>query len=190
MFEKIIWKHEAGQGNGVNSMVFSVPTNSNRVVSLIFSKVYEPIIEWEDTYYNFNSGNGELIVLSELFGEKGFMEFKKIVINQRIKQLNELNNLKDSNSPVLNYQSELIDNFKSDELKAFMIKDTTVFIFLDHFIANKYDEEWIKEDVVGSIDFSLFSGFLNEYGKAVFGITNDSISKYHSKNLTLLGSGK
>jgi hypothetical protein len=165
-FEKITSKKA---NHYVSGMSFKIATNNSRMFSVSFSESGDPIVEWWSTYYNFNSVNGSTITLSNLFNVKGYADFKKMVNEQRTSQLLKfLNSGKDS--IVVNYKQQLLDNFQKDDLSHFIMKDSSVVIYLNGMSVNKYDFLYLKNNIVGIINLSEFRNLLNEYGKSLFGI--------------------
>jgi hypothetical protein len=171
---------------GKTAISFGINNNDYKVLSLgFFKSSYGATSNYWSTYYNFNSGNGELIQLKDLFTKEGFKTFAISVYKRRVLHLSkELKKLKKAEREEFN---EVFNNYKSDDLRDFYIKDNTIFIDGDNSFRKNLKFSGIE--TIDSINLSEFKDYLNDYGKCLFSINPDSIAKYHSNELPQLFRG-
>jgi hypothetical protein len=183
---EVITLNDGSVYGGKTAISFEVNNDDNKVLSLgFFESSYGATSNYWSTYYNFNSGNGDLIQLKDLFTKEGFKTFAISVYKKRILHLSkELKKLKNAEREEFN---EVFDNYKSDDLRDFYIKDTTIFIDGDNSFRKNLKFSGIE--TIDSINLNDFKDYLNDYGKCLFSINQDSIGKYHSNELPQLFRG-
>ena len=173
---------------GQRDISFEIHTNTNKILSLSFSNYSFGATSfcWNQTY-TFNSGNGDLIQLSDIFTTEGLELFLKYSSTKRIAQLKremKKNKVKFSNSQGL---KEYINYLPRDNEPVFYIQDSMIII--DGFNDLMKNDKFLNLDVVTEFNLSEFSDFLNSYGKCVFSLNSDSIQNYHSTSLPQLFAG-
>lgn len=137
-------------------------------------------------YYNFNSGNGDLIQLKDLFTTEGYQTFYKYVATKRIKALDQQLLKMDEQEKAL-WQGVKIC-YEESTLIDFYIKDNTLFIDGENCFYNTQKVESIKR--LDIFTLPEFKSYLNDYGKSLFSITSADISGFQSKHLPQLFEGK
>jgi len=180
-------KTSARNNDGKIIAGFTIQSNSNKVFSLSFSETsYWHSSSWKLALYNFNSATGDLIELPDLFTDEGFMQFKKIVLDKRTKTIDGIS---DSDKPSHNYWDYVKENFKNDDLTHFSISDSTINIDSYNCLRGP-DFMFMHADINAKLNLASFKNLLNDYGKAVFGVSKEPVGKYHSKSVTQLYEGK
>ncbi len=170
---------------------FSIISNTARVFSVPFGHTScgATCYYWS-AYYNFNPGNGDTILLSDLFTTEGYSLIKKAASEQRTSLLYKASNsIKYAELAIdtieLSYWDAVVAEYKRDDLIGdFLIKDTSIFVDGSGFIMK--NERVLVGSISARIDISFFKNYLNDYGKAVFGVTDEPLGKYHSKGLSKL----
>lgn len=139
-------------------------------------------------YYNFNSGNGDLIKLKDLFTEKGYKSFFSLVTKRRITQLKkEIRKLRPNEKGDF---YGIIGSYEADDLADFYIKDNNLYIDGENSFSKGQKFSSVEINKVSRFRISEFKSYLNNYGKSLFRITNKSIKKYRSNNLPQIFQGK
>jgi hypothetical protein len=139
-------------------------------------------------YYNFNSGNGDLIQLKDLFTEKGYETFFAFVTKRRIAQLkNEIRKLKPSERGDF---EGISGSYEADDLTDFYVKNNVLYIDGENSFSKNQKFASIEIKRISQFKLSEIKSYLNDYGKSLFGLTKDSIKKYRSNILPQLFQGK
>lgn len=171
---------------GKVSMSYQILSNTPKMLSIKFdeSSCGATCAYWV-RYYNFNAGNGDLVQLKDCFTADGFVIFRQHVVNKRkAKFKKELNKLDPAYKDDLN---DVLGRFEQDDLTDYYIKDSMIVIDGEN---NLYkNEKGFDLDMLTKFYLSEFKDYLNDFGRAVFGITNDSMSGYHSSTLPQLFEG-
>ncbi|MDP1726454.1 MAG: hypothetical protein Q8M15_06690 [Bacteroidota bacterium] len=136
-------------------------------------------------YYNFNSGNGDLIQLKDLFTTDGYQTFYKYVTTKRVKALDQQLVKLDEQEKML-WQGVKIC-YEESTLIDFYIKDNTLFIDGENCFYNTQKVELIKR--LDQFTLPEFKNYLNDYGKSLFSISSADISGFQSKQLPQLFEG-
>jgi hypothetical protein len=139
-------------------------------------------------YYNFNSGNGDLIQLKDLFTKKGYEKFFAFVTKRRIAQLkNELRKM-----PLAERGDfeGISGSFEADDLMDFYIEKNVLYIDGENSFSKNQKFASVEIKRISRFKLSEFKSYLNDYGKSLFGLTKDSIKKYRSNILPQLFHGK
>jgi hypothetical protein len=178
--DKNIFKSVTGDLGGIYGgkveMRFNIISNNKKVLAIQFDEASCGMTcYYYNRYYNFNAANGDLIQLKDLFTVAGFAAFKKEVSSKRIRAFEaELRSNK-----ILPGDLEYIkDCYKADELSDFYINSNSIFI--DGWNCfHKNDKGFTIETETG-FRLQEFRQHLNEYGKAVFGLTGKPLESFHS----------
>lgn len=186
IFENAIYNNGTIYG-GRTSLDFVIQSNSEKILSL---KLDESSCGMTCTYwvryYNFNSGNGDVIQLKDLFTAKTYKEFYSYVTNKRVSQMkNELLKVSKEEKETL---SDIVDHYKNDDLADFYIKDNHLYIDGENCFS-KHQKGHSVENIC-KFKLSEFSKYLNDYGKSLFSLSNEQISSFRSNLLPQLFYGK
>lgn len=137
-------------------------------------------------YYNFNSGNGDLIQLKDLFTTKGYEKFFVFAAKRRIAHLKkEIRKQKVSDSGLFEGISSL---YAADDLTDFYIKNNSLFIDGENSFGK--NQKFYGLETVTKFRLPEFASYLNDYGRSVFGLKNRAVRKYRSNVLPQLFYGK
>ncbi len=185
IFEKVSIDNGTIYGGKVE-ISFEVISNNSKVLSMKFdeSSCGATCAYW-NRYYNFNSGNGDLVQLKDYFTPDGFASFnKKVLDKRRIKFKNEIMKV---DSTEREYLLDVLDCYETDHIEDYYIKDKTIFIDGENCLSK--NQKFFDLDMITKFNLIEFKSYLNDYGKSVFGITRDSVAKYHSNELPQLFKG-
>lgn len=172
---------------GKLEITFTIQNNSNRLLSVKFaeSSCGATCHYWVD-YYNFNSGNGDIIQLKDLFTENGYKTFFNFVTKRRIAHLKkELT--KKIKADEREYFYDIIGCYERDDLIDYYIKNNTLYIDGENCFSKNQKFSGIK--TISRFRLKEFKNYLNGYGKSLFSITKNSIRKYRSNILPQLFYG-
>ena len=142
------------------------------------------------TYYNFNSGNGDMIQLEDIITDSLYNDFQKYIASKVVDQIKKgfYKDTPDSCSgdAWCNFTIKLVNNLSSfDE---FYIKDNTLYVdCIEYFHKNMLPSD--MTETLTAFSSQELKMYLNDFGKSIFGIT-DSISRFRSNRLPQLYSGK
>lgn len=188
IFERVSYDGGGIYGNKV-SIKFDVFDNTNRVLSVQFNQTScgATCAYWVK-YYNFNSGNGDLIQLKDLFTEKGYEKFFAFVTNRRLAQVKDEIRRKVEPKYRESFFESISNAYKVDDLTDFYIKDNNLYIDGENSFSKNAKFEGIE--TVSKFNLSEFKSHLNDYGKSIFGLNNKAVKKYRSKVLPQLFQGK
>ena len=166
----------------------NISCNSQKNVSIYFTK---PTFSFNSNfyynYYNFNSKNGDLIQLEDLFSKKGFEFFKTIVKTKSIEKYKIESNKIDTATRVDLSLNSVISYIGIDNLFDFYIINDTIFIEGENLLTKS--QKILEMDMTTKYSLSEFNDYLNDYGKALFSLSNDSIGKFRSKSFPQLFEG-
>ena len=168
---------------------FKIYDNNNKILSVKLdeSSCGMTCAYWV-RYYNFNSGNGDLIQLKDLFTEKGYEKFFAFVTKRRIAQLkNELSKMPLSERS--GYEG-ISGSYEADDLMDFYIKRNVLYIDGENSFSKNQKFASVEINRISQFNLSEFKLYLNDYGKSLFGLTRDSIKKHRSNILPQLFQGK
>jgi len=172
---------------GKTDISYDILTNSPKILSIMFNEAScgMTCAYWVK-YYNFNSGNGDQMQLKDLFTIEGLSAFKKIILRKRSTKLKkELMKIPSDSRESFHY---ILDCFKDDELQDFFLRDTSISVD-GYNCLSKNDKVAADFDMITKFNLGEFKNYLNDYGKTVFGIKEDSIAKYRSFELPQLYEG-
>ena len=186
LFEVISINDETIYGGKV-WISFDVHDNNSKVLSMTLDQSSCGMTcRYWSSYYNFNSGNGDLIQLKDLFTQKGFEKFFAYATKSRIAHLRkEIQKLDLSDSRLL---EAISDSYKNDDLTDFYIKNNSLFI--DGENSFHKNDKFYGIETVTKFRLSEFKPYLNNYGKSLFGLRKTSVKKYRSEVLPQLFYGK
>lgn len=176
IFSIIKFKEENNE-KSIGYKNFTIESNTNKLFSLKFNSIfsYPPSYQWQK-YYTFNSTNGNLIHLQDIFTKKGFQLFKSMAIKRRLNQLTK--EIEKNDKSLLSEFSDVFDYIKNDEFKDFYIKDTTIYI--DEFNRQGKYQRVYGLNLITKYKLKELKPFLNQYGKALFGLANDSFLNFQT----------
>lgn len=160
--------------------------NSDRFLSVGFREAScDATCTYWVQYYTFNSGNGDMVKLSDLFTTSGYAKFFQYVTAKRIAKLKrEIGKLDPSEQESFFTK---IYNYQMDELDDFYIKGNTLYIDGENsFLKN---EKFSGIETVSAFRVPEFSDHLNDYGKCFFSMAKCSIGKFRSDDLPQLFHG-
>ncbi len=173
---------------GKASILPTVHSNNSRVQSVGFdqSSCGMTCAYWH-SYYNFNSGNGDLIQLKDLFTDKGFDRFTKIVMSKRSSKYRREVKEKIKPDEREDYLG-VLGTIESDQLSDFYIRTRSIVIDGENCLIKGRKFEGL--DMYVRFDLKEFKPLLNDYGRAVFGLNLSDISKFRSNSLPQLFKGR
>ena len=172
--------------NGNASIDFSIIDNNKKNLTIYFniSLCNYPSVSFIK-YYNFNSTNGDLIKLENLFTDDGFKNLKTLVNQKSVekfkKEINKLDSIEK------NSFTDIIPRLKENSFFDFTINNDSIYIDNENFL-NKF-QKFSDIDMITNYGLSEFKDYLNDYGKALFSLSNDSIGKFRSKSFPQLFEG-
>jgi hypothetical protein len=172
---------------GKVGIAFQVKANNSKVLSVKFdqSSCGATCVYWV-RYYNFNSGNGDLIQLKDLFTENGFERFFTFLTNRRIAQLKaEIRKLPATERDGF---EGISGSYEADDLTDFYIKGNTLFIDGENSFSK--NQKFSGVETVCQFRLSEFRSYLNNYGKSLFGLNGSAIKRFRSRLLPQLFHGK
>lgn len=191
--EKSIFERISYDGGGIYgakvSIGFKVYDNNSKVLSVKLdeSSCGATCAYWVK-YYNFNSGNGDLIQLKDLFTEKGFEKFFAFATRRRIAQLQkEIRKLHPSERGDF---EGITGSYKADDLTDFYIKNNDLYIDGENSFSKNQKFASVEIKRISRFKPSEFNSYLNDYGKSLFGTSNNVVKKYRSNVLPQLFQGK
>jgi hypothetical protein len=172
---------------GKTSMDTEVYTNNSRVLSIGIVEASDgATTHYWNKYYNFNSGNGDRIELTDLFTLSGYKEFFNDVV--KLRRLKFEREVKKKVEP--QYQADYLETascFETDDLKDFYVRNGKIFIDGDGCLikGQKFD----GLNMVVAFSSNYFKKHLNDYGKSLFGFSDSDVSKFRSTSLPQLFEG-
>lgn len=186
IFEKVSYDG-GGIYGGKTDINFEIFSNTQNLLSVRInnSSCGATCAYWVN-YYNFNSGNGDLVQLNDLFTKTGYLKFYELVAERRVADLNKELIKKITPDERQNY-SNIADCYENDELEDFYIKNNILYIDGENCFHKGQKFDGIE--IVSGIKLAEFEKYFNDYGKSLFSITNDSIEKYRSNGLPQLFEG-
>ncbi|GAA3991937.1 hypothetical protein GCM10022210_51900 [Mucilaginibacter dorajii] len=183
IFERINYNNGTIYG-GKWQMTYDLFTNNNRLLSLGFDESSSGMTTaYWTRYYNFNAGNGDLIQLSDLFTPAGFKLFKSLAIKKSVRAFKEQIHAAGEPDSVWQDVIRYIGEYVTED---FYIKGNSIILNGDNRLS-KNQKGW---DMIVKFGLSSFGGYLNQYGRCVFGLTNQPIAQYRSVSLPQLFTGK
>ncbi len=165
----------------------TVYSNNYRVLSVGFAQSScGATCGYWNSYYNFNSGNGDRIELTELFDPEGYRAFFNAVVKKReSKYRREV--LKKVDSAEQEFYLETLSCFERDDRLDFYFRDKSIVIDGDSCLAKGQKFEGL--DMKVGIDLKHFRRHLNSYGRAIFGLNKRNVSEFRSTELPQLFEG-
>lgn len=174
---------------GKVDIAFKIYDNNSKVLSVKLdeSSCGATCAYWV-RYYNFNSGNGDLIQLKDLFTEKGYEKFFAFAAKRRIAQLKR--GIKKLKLTERGDFEGISGSYKADDLTDFYIKNNVLYIDGENSFSKNQKFASVEIKRISQFNLSEFQSYLNNYGKSFFSLTNNTIKKYHSNSLPQLFQGK
>lgn len=185
IFEKVN-KNTGGIYGGKVEISFETSNNNEKLLSISFNEASCGMTcGYWTSYYNFNSKNGDLIQLKDLFNEQNFETLNKYIKNKRIQEYRkEIMKLDTTENEGL---LEVIRLIEKDDLTTYYIENNTLYIDGNNLL-NK-SEKFLDLNMITKFSISEFEMYLNEYGKCVFYKSNESIKKFRSSSLPQIYKG-
>jgi len=166
---------------------FEIKSNTPRLLSLQLneSSCGATCAYWVK-YYNFNSGNGEMLQLRDLFTEIGYKIFYKIISKKRISEFKkQLTKLDTSEKDGF---LDITGCYEDNNLEDFYIKGNTLYIDGENCFSKNQKSSDIE--TISKFNLSEFKKYLNDYGKTIFSLNQKTVEKFHSSTLPQLFQGK
>lgn len=183
---KVVKEFDRGLYGGKQWIKPTFHTDNNRIISLeLDQSACGMTCAYWSNYYTFNAGNGDRIQIKDLFTPDGFRKFSKIIARKRKANFRKQVSKLDTGMRAQYFAD--IDDYTVDDLHAFYIRNNAIYIDGMWHFGSKARFEW--ETMMTKFNLSEFKGFLNNYGKCVFGIDINSIAEYHSVSLSQVYSG-
>jgi hypothetical protein len=136
-------------------------------------------------YYTFNSQNGDVIQLKDLFTEKGFESFKALAEIKRNKQCaSEIN---EKGGSIINELTYLSSYLQKDKFSDFCLMDSCIWIDGENSIDKNH--KYLKLDLLTPFNLHTFYSYLNKNGKQFFSNTAKKKQTFHSFELPQLFYG-
>ena len=173
---------------GKTSLISTIYSNNRSVLSIGFdeSSCGMTCAYWH-RYHNFNPGNGDRIELKDLFNKKNYGKFRKLVFTKRAKAYRKdvLRNVPIKDRQYMMDQSGLLED---DDLSDFYILKDSIAIDGENFLSK--NNKFFGLNMYVKFYLSEFKPLLNDYGKAVFGLSVVPLELYHSASLPQLFEGR
>lgn len=185
IFEKVSDNDGTIYGGKVE-ISYKILSNDSKLLSIQFneSSCGATCAYWV-RYYNFNSGNGDLVQLKDLFTTEGFTIFRKNILAKRTANFKK--EITKVDKTEREYLLDVLGCYEDDDLHDYYIKDKSIFIDGENCLSK--NQKGFGIDMITKFNISEFNKYLNNYGKVVFGIISDNISKYRSYELPQLYEG-
>lgn len=174
--------------NGGVAIDFIIKSNTSKMLSIMLneSSCGATCYYWVK-YYNFNTQNGDVIQLSDLFSKQGYSQFGNMVYKSRMSQFKkELLKVKDKEDRA-NLETDIMSKYEEDDLSDFYIKDKYIYIDAENSFSK--NEKFFGIETVSHFELKDFEPWLNDYGKCVFGLSNKDVSVYQSVSLPQVFKG-
>lgn len=186
MFPKFKEKPVWFGGFDISTSIF---TNTTQVLSIKFDEAScgGTCYYWVQ-YYNFDSKKGDIIQLKDLFTEQGYKTFYKFLTKKRVKFLRKEITSKIQDTTRQKEFHYIIENYQNDYLEDFYIEKGNIYI--DGFNRFHKNEKFDNIETVSKFTYAEFAPYLNEYGKYLFGETQDTIINYQLNNFPKLYRGQ
>ena len=188
---EIVANNTDGLYGGKTDISFELINNSSKLLSIAFdeSSCGMTCAYWL-RYYNFNSLNGDLILIEDLFTPEGFKKFKPLIIKKRMDSLiSQLES--DSLSMDPGFKGEFLEekatSIENDDLSDFFIKDNSLFIDGENLLSK--NEKFSGIDMTCRFQLDEFKLYLNDYGKAILMNTATPLPSFRSTHLPQLYTG-
>lgn len=165
---------------------FEILNNTSTVFSVAIN------VEWcgascghWTNYYNFNSGNGDIISMYDLIDSSEIFIASESIIEKRTQHfINELNNMVEGETVDT---TSVLNEMNSNNLNYFYIRNDSVFFDDEHCLSKA--EKYYTLDMITSFSSGELKNYLNYYGQSVLsGIKND-VSKFQGKGFPQLYKG-
>lgn len=186
IFEQIMYD-EAAKG-GMEELNVTVLENTPTILAVEVNNSYLSATSFHTTtYHNFNTQNGELIHLKDLFTETGYKVALDLIVKKQISQLKkEIAKIKKDE---INEDFELImQAYQQDKSPNFYLKGKNIYVNgINHFPRGMN-----ISGIETLCKFNLNEGLeenLSEYGKQIFGISTGNMAEFHSQSLPQLFRG-
>lgn len=186
IFEKVRDSQIAASGWKKN-ISFEIKNNTNKTLSLKLneSACISSCSDWIK-YYNFNSQNGEIIQLQDLFTEVGYKRFYELILGKVAKEFERI--IKEAEPGEQDTYNDIIECYKENITLDFYIDNKNIYIDGENcFLIN---EILPKFSTVSVFKLSVFKQYLNAYGRSVFSLSDDPVSQFRSMSLPQLFSGE
>lgn len=187
VFEQAIIDDGSIYGRKV-SLDFTLYANNPRILSVgINNSMDGATTHWWVSYYNFNSQNGDLISLRDLFTKSGYKKFVELVITRRSKAYRSevVTKVKPDEREIF---LGVLGSIESDELSDFAIGPRSITIDGENLLGKSFCCENLEMNV--RVDRRVFKRWLNAYGRIVFGLQKGCLRNYRSNRLPQLFRGK
>ncbi len=168
------------------NLYFRIIENSDKVLSLMFDETScGATCAYWNIYYNFNAGNGDRVLLNDLFTQSGFELFKKQIIEREKKEL-QLQS-QDISAIEKDNREQNLQDIEDNKTENFFIRNDSIID--DSWNSDSRNRKFGAPYIFVAFALSEFKNYLNDYGKALFGITTRNMAKFRSKELPQLFSG-
>lgn len=188
IFENVEYDYDSSYYWGIVILTPKIYRNSNKSLSLYMWEASQGATSYYNAkYYNFNSGNGDLVRLRDLFTPAGYSEFVKRVTRRRIAELwHEVN--RKVVPEERQYFSYVEESYERDtDLEDYFIFDGNIYI--DGENSFHKGMKFFNVETVSKFHLSGFKRYLNDYGKCFFSLIKCSIADFHSSGLPQLFEG-
>ncbi len=174
--------NDGGLYGAKTDISFKVKTNNNRVLSLSFDEAASGMTtHYWFVHYNFNAQNGDLIQLKDLFEPDSYAVFYKKALKKGLAQLKKALPKKENRDF---YET----TYEYNESPQFYIENNIIYI--DN--SGELGKQALFDDINMEMKMSSneYLPYLNDYGRFVLGVSNDTITIFHSKSVPQLFIGK
>ncbi len=162
---------------------FKIKTNNDRLLSISFDEAASGMTtHYWSIHDNFNAQNGDVIQLEDLFEPASYPVFYKKALKKGLAQLKK-------GMPKGESRDTYEATYKYDEhdKPMFYIKNNTIYI--DH--SGQLGKQALFEDIDPVIKMSAneYLPYLNDYGRFIFGVSNDNTTVFHTKSTPQIFAG-
>ncbi|MBS1690122.1 MAG: hypothetical protein JSS96_15435 [Bacteroidetes bacterium] len=171
---------------GKTDLHYQIFTNSSKVLSLKFDEAdLIGTTHYWTSYYTFNSGNGDLITLKDLFTTTGYEKFRRIALEKQLAKFRKVFSY--NPKALVGDTSFYIDIIKNSDYSEFYISGETIILDGNNYLV-KEDRLLSQVNLISKINYKEIKTLLNDYGKAIL-LQNGNIKAYHSHSLSQLMVG-
>ncbi|OOQ58254.1 hypothetical protein [Mucilaginibacter pedocola] len=185
IFEKVAVGKVGLYGNK-SDLSYSIYSNNNKTLSIGLQETASGMtMHYWSSYYTFNSGNGDLIQLSDLFTKTGYQQFRKQVVKKATRQLKEqVEEMGDQ--ATFTWLTDALASLKEINNFDFYLQRDTIVVNAEAILPKEGRAQF---DMHLKFHLSEFKQWLDDQGKCLFNINKADIASYRCRSLPQLFAG-